>query len=492
MARIVIVGAGVGGLAVAARLAAKGHDVTVVERSDRIGGKLQTLRRDGFAFDLGPSLFTLPAVYRDLFRRTGHPLEDEVGLVETEPGFRYRFGDGSLLRLPGSSVGRTAATIGEQFGTQAGQDWRRLMDRAADIWRLTRTDVLGTAIDSPRQLMALSRPDALRAVAPWRRLHGLASSILHDPRLVTVLDRYATYSGSDPRRAPGALITIPFVEHTFGLWHLAGGLGTLADALRARAERAGATFRLGAAVTRIDHDAAGVRGVELHDGERLDAQIVVSDIDARLMPTLLGRRAPRSREHSYSGFAILAAVQGHSAELHHHNVWFPPAYRREFTDLAAGRPVHDPAVYICRPDDATMAPDGHEAWFVLVNAPRHGSGRAAFDWQEPGVSERYADHVLATLARRGTDIRDRVAWRIVQTPADLGARDGTDDGAIYGHPSHGAFSVLRRAPNVDPIPGLYRVGGTAHPGGGLPLVGMGAEIVAERIGRARRSRTADR
>lgn len=486
MARVVVVGAGPGGLAVAARLGAKGHEVTVLERSDRVGGKLHTLRRDGFAFDTGPSLFTLPAVYRDLFLKTGHPLEHEVDLVETEPGFRYQFADSSVLALPGSSVGRTCAAITDQLGPEAGDQWRALMARAAEVWRLTRTDVLGTAITGPRQLFALANMKDLRAVAPWRSLHGLARASVTDPRLRAVLDRYATYSGSQPDKAPGALVTVPFVEATFGLWHLGGGLGTLADALRTRCEKAGATVRLRTPVHRVTHDGTRVTGVLCGGGEHVAADIVVSDIDDTLLARMLDRpaRSPRSGR-SYSGFAILLALDGTTPQLHHHNVWFPADYAREFTDLAAGRPVRDPAIYVCRPADPAMAPAGAEAWFVLVNAPRHGTARDAHPW-DPATAEQYADHVLATLGHRsGIDLRDRMRWRIVQSPADLGAIDGTGDGAIYGAASHGAWSVLRRARNTDSLAGLYRVGGTAHPGGGLPLVGMGAEIVATLIGRAR-------
>lgn len=486
MARIVVIGAGAGGLAVAARLGAKRHDVTVVEAADRVGGKLHTLRREGFAFDVGPSLFTLPAVYRDLFLKTGPPLEQQVDLIETEPGFRYVFGDGTSLTLPGSSVGRTCAAIGEQFGAAAGESWRDLMGRAADIWRLTRTNVLGTAIEGPRQLMSLAKPRDLRTVAPWRSLHDMAQSTLTDPRLVTVMDRYATYSGSLPTKAPGALITIPFVEQTFGLWHIGGGLGNLATAMHERAGKAGVGFRLGTPVTRVTQVDGAVTGVETADGRRLEADIVVSDIDARVLPAMLtGVSAPERSRDSYSGFAILLAITGTTPELNHHNVWFPADYRGEFADLAAGRPVTDPAIYVCRPDDPSMAPPGCEAWFVLVNAPRHAPGADdGHDWSDAAAKERYADRILDLLAARGTDVRDRVRWRILQTPADLGERDGSGDGAIYGKASHGAMSVLQRARNVGPVKGLFQVGGTAHPGGGLPLVGMSAEIVADRIGRA--------
>lgn len=471
-------------MAAAARLGAKGHEVTVLERGDRVGGKLHTWTSDGFSFDVGPSLFTLPAVYLDLFLKTGRPLEHEVGLQEVEPGFRYAFPD-ATVRLPGSSIGRTAAAIGEQLGSEAEQSWRALMKRAGDVWALTRLDILGSEITGPRQLAGLAKsPASLRTVAPWLSLHRMARKHLSDPRLVQIMDRYATYSGSQPTQAPGALITIPFVEQTFGLWHISGGLGRLAEALQRRVQRVGATVRTGAEVAAIEHTGTGVTGVRLVDGERIAADIVVSDTDSRHLPELLGRSPSPTRGNSYSGFALLLAVDGRCEDLHHHNVWFPADYSREFTDLAAGRPPRDPAIYVCRPEDPQMAPPDAEAWFVLVNAPRHGDGTAdTFDYSDTPQTEAYADHILDLLAQRGCDIRDRIRWRRIQTPRDLGRSDGSGDGAIYGTASHGAMSVLRRARNTTTIPGLYLVGGTAHPGGGLPLVGMGAEIVAEKIGR---------
>jgi len=472
-------------LATAARLGAKGHAVTVLERNDRVGGKLHTWTADGFSFDTGPSLFTLPAVYLDLFLKTGRPLEHEVDLQEVEPGFHYAFPD-TVLDLPGSSIGRTTAAITDQWGTDAGESWRHLMKRAGAIWAMTREDILGREVTGPRQLAGLARsPASLRTVAPWLSLQQMTRKHLSDRRLLTIMDRYATYSGSQPGKAPGALITIPFVEQTFGIWHIGGGLGRLADALHRRVDRVGGHIRTGTEVVGIDHGDNGVTGVRLADGETVPADIVVSDIDARRLHVLLGRRAPAVTDNSYSGLALLLAVDGPSQGLAHHNVWFPADYSGEFADLAAGRPIRDPAIYVCRPDDPTMAPPGSEAWFVLVNAPRHGDGSGdTFDYGDPRIVADYADHVLATLAARGCDVRDRIRWREIRTPLDLGNTDGSGDGAIYGMASHGGMSVLRRAKNTHEVPGLFQVGGTAHPGGGLPLVGMGAEIVADRIGRA--------
>ena len=497
MSTVIVIGAGAGGLATAARLAARGHSVTVLEQGEQCGGKLATYRRDGFAFDTGPSLFTLPAVYRDLFLKTGGPLEEAVDLQELEPAFSYRFADGTRALMPGSGVGACATALGDALGGTAAADWKALMSRAGEMWRITRQPFLQSPLDGMRTLLPLARSAAdVRTIAPFTTLRSLGERTLRDPRLVTLLDRYATYQGSDPRKAPAVLATVPYVEQVFGAWHLGGGLGTLADALVQRCVDRGVTIRMRTDAVRILTDAGRASGVELADGMRLTADVVVANADASLVyGDLLAGEAPAARAlrslrratPSLAGFVILAAVRGRTPGLAHHNVWFPADYDAEFdaTFGRSARPVSDPTVYACVPDDPRMAPDGHESWFILVNAPRHGTGAGAVDWRAPGLAERYADEVLARLAERGTDIRDRLLWRELRTPADFATAVRAPGGAIYGTSSNGPRAAFQRPANRSPIPGLFLVGGSAHPGGGLPLVGMSAEIVAGLIGPAR-------
>ncbi|MGI4894292.1 MAG: phytoene desaturase family protein, partial [Janthinobacterium lividum] len=174
--------------------------------------------------------------------------------------------------------------------------------------------------------------------------------------------------------------------------------------------------------------------------------------------------------------------------LRHHTVLFPDDYDAEFADLAAGRPVLDPTVYVSAPDDPALRPDeDSEAWFVLVNAPVHDPGGRApggTDWTDPALVASYRDRVLTTMASRGLDVRDRLHWSEVRTPADLERATGSDGGAIYGTSSNGARSAFLRPANRSPVPGLFLVGGSAHPGGGLPLVGLSARIVADLVGPA--------
>jgi phytoene desaturase len=503
VAQVVVVGAGLGGLAVAARLATLGHHVTVCEQSKAIGGKLGWFARDGFGFDTGPSLLTLPAVYRDLFVKTGSALESEIELSPVDPVCHYRFADGAEVKVPNASRAGVTAALDAAFGPGSGAAWAALMDRAGEMWDVTRGPFLESPLDGFRGLLSESRKVSdLRTVAPWKSLRRLGHDYLPEPHLRMLLDRYATYTGSDPRRAPAALATVPYVEQTFGAWYVRGGLRQLGLALHQRVLDRRARVRTGSRVTAIELSAGRVSGVLLADGGRLPADIVVSDADAAslyadLVAPQAGRRSLaqlRRVTPSLSGFVLLLALEGRTPGLAHHTVLFPAAYDDEFDSVFGagphrGRPraTPDPAVYISAPDDPTLRPDDrHEAWFVLVNAPRHTPGERStgIDWDAPGVATTYADRILDVMAERGFDVRNRLLWREIRTPADLERATGSVGGSIYGSSSNGARAAFLRPANRSPVPGLFLVGGSAHPGGGLPLVGLSAAIVAELIGRA--------
>lgn len=497
---MVVVGAGLGGLAAAARLAAGGHSVTVLEQADQVGGKLGRFARDGHVFDTGPSLVTMPQVYRDLFTATGGPLEGAVDLVRLDPAVGYRFPDGTGLTMPGTP-GAVPGALDDALGAGAGDQWRTLMARAAAMWRISEGPFLRRPLRGAATLARLARnPADVATVAPWQSLRGLGRATVRDPRLRMLLDRYATYSGSDPRRAPAVLATVAHVEQAFGSWYVRGGLHRLAQAVAERAVERGAVLRTGTPVHRVLVQGGRAAGVELADGGRLPADVVVSGVDAAalyadLLPpgpaTAAGRRGLARATPSLSGVVLLLALRGRTPGLAHHSVLFPDDYDAEFDAIfgvgrhaGAPRPVADPTVYVSAPDDPALRPDeDSESWFVLVNAPRHDPARGV-DWDLPGLADRYAADVLGVLARRGLDVRDRLRWCVVRTPADLARDTGSVGGSIYGSSSNGARAAFLRPGNASPVPGLFLVGGSSHPGGGLPLVTLSAEIVAGLVGPA--------
>ena len=480
MARIVVIGAGLGGLAAAARLQALGHDVTVCERSPAIGGKLGTYERDGYRFDTGPSLLTMPFVFEELFAATGDGLAQTLDLQRVDPHCRYRFDDGTVLEVPASREA-LAGAMSDALGARAAQEWTQLQQRAARMWEVARGPFL-QAPGPPRLLeLAARQPSKLPVIAPGRSLRWLAESLLTDPRLQVLLERYATYAGSDPRRAPAALAATAFVEQEYGCWYVAGGLHRLASALAGRI----AAVRTATAVTGIDLAGGRVCGVTLEGGGQLAADAVVADVDAtHLYGTLLPRRRLVPKQvPSSAGFVMLLGITDPAPELAHHTVLFPAlegaGYAAEFDAVFTDYISADPTIYVSAPRDPAVAPPGGRAVFVLVNAPRQGR----FDWDTPGTGDIYARHLLGVMAQRGLELRNRLAFCETRSPADLARSTGAPGGAIYGTASHGA-AAFRRAANRSPVPGLFLTGASAHPGGGLPLVALSAAAVARLIGPA--------
>jgi phytoene desaturase len=492
--KVVVVGAGVGGLACAIRLAHAGHRVTVLERGSAPGGKCSRLERDGFRWDAGPSLLTMPWVFEELFAATGSPLAEELELLRVEPVTRYRFADGSAVELS-ADLPRALGAL-EAWSPGSGADWVRFLGVCAGMWRasvpfLTGPPPLSRVFDphhrlrlAPRRLGGgAARPDPLDLVRvrPWWTLRQLARACVRDPRLRLVVERFATYAGADPRRAPAALAVAGYVEHAFGAWHPRGGLYELVLAMARRLEALGGELRLDAEVRRIVVAGGRARGVETGAGHEPADAVVANADEAAVRRDLLDRshqpergafrwrRASRAAERSVSGLALMVGLRGSTPGLPHHGIAFPHDYDAELDDLFVDRrPVRDPTVYVSAPH--VTEGSGPDAWFVLVNAPPIGD---AADWE--AEAERLIDRL---------GVRDRIVARHLRTPADLARETGAVGGAIYGAAPHGRLGALRRPGNSVPgVRGLHLVGGTVHPGGGLPLVALGGARVAAEIGR---------
>lgn len=491
MSQIVVIGAGMGGLSAAARLQAFGHKVTVFERGKTYGGKLARYEKDGFVFDLGPSLFTIPSIYRDLFDRTGKPLDDTISIVAPESAFRYQFADGKVIYLPAADPGSVAVALGAALGPDAQQEWLQLIKRGSLAWQLTRTPILESPLTGLSDLIKLAkRPKDIWTIKPWQTLRGVGRKLFTDKELQYILDRYATYTGSDPRKTPAALVTIPYVEQVFGAWHITGGITKLADAVYQRCVDLGVEFKFETQVDEIQTKDDSVTGVKFNN-TILAADYVIANCDASLLYSKLlkhpltkkqARKLSRTTP-SLAGFILLLAVSGKTEGIAHHNIWFPEDYDQEFNSIfgKTPRPVADPTIYACVPDDDQMRPNKDcESWFILVNAPRHSE---KLNWDNPKLREEYAELIINKLESRGVAIKDRIIWQETLTPADLERRYAAPGGSIYGSSSNGALAAFLRPSNIGPVAGLYLVGGSSHPGGGLPLVGLSARIVAQLIGK---------
>ena len=474
---VAIIGGGVGGLACAIRLRAAGHHVTLLERNDVVGGKLALFERDGFSFDIGPSLMTLPHVFDELFRLAGTSLDEQLDLVRLDPQFRYSWRDGSTLDVPDDHA-ETAVAF-DRFAPGAGSQWIEFDDRGRTIWDISERTFFAGPMSNPLALLKrMESPRDLLDIDALRTLRRAARDTFDDDRLRQWVGRYATYSGSSPAKAPATLACIPHIESRFGCWYPMGGLRAIRDALAQVAVDSGVDVRTSCEVRSIASTPHRVTGVELVDGSYVDASVVVANADARhlyddLLPDDAASAKVRRARPSTSGFVLCIGARDKTPGIEHHNVWFSGDSYQEFREIDAGQLATDPTIYGCvsSTTDPSQAPEGDENWFLLVNTP-------------PGVevdTESYRDLVLERLAEHGVDLRRRMRFCATMTPADIEHNYRAPGGSIYGTSSNGMTAAFLRPANRGTKQGLYLVGGSSHPGGGLPLVTMSARIVADMI-----------
>ena len=488
---IVVIGAGLGGLATAIRTAAAGARVLVVEQDTQPGGKMNRRQVAGFSFDTGPSLITLPGVIAELFRAGGARLGDYLTLQPLHPICRYRFADGTEFAAD-SDLPAMLAAIGRLDPRDRAGYLRFLAFGRALFARAARPFLFQ---ERPRPLDLVRRRgwDVLR-IGALRTMDAAVRAHFHSPYLRQLFNRYATYSGSSPYRAPATLCLIPYLELTYGAWYIPGGLYRLVEALAQRAAEMGVALRTGTAVraVRCRPAAAGDRpaavGVDLATGETIAAGQVVVNADplyayrALLPPAYRPRREPAAwatpaDDLSSAGFVLLLGVDRDYPALDHHNIFFSGDYPAEFAALAARRPAPDPTVYVnyTSRSDPTQAPPGCGSLFVLVNAPALTPDAAWDRWAAP-----YRTRILARLQAAGLpDLRRHIVVSQTLTPADFAARYNAFGGAIYGFASNHPAAAFRRPANRAPgLDRLWFVGGSAHPGGGIPLALLSARIVA--------------
>lgn len=482
---VAIVGAGIGGLAAAARLAHAGARVTVFEQAAQAGGKATSTTLGGYRFDTGPSLFTLPEVFRAFFERLGRNLDKYLQPIPLAPLCGYGFADGTRLDSY-SDRARFAAEL-EAAGVAQAAELEAYLERSARLWEwagelfLTRSLHEPATYASRRGLKALLHAAQL---SPFTSLHAANARAFADPRAAQLFDRYATYNGSSPFRTPATMRIIPHVEYAFGGYALKGGIVALPRALERVARECGAEFRLGARVERIVVENGRCRGVEA-GGEFFPAEIVLSNADVlSTYRTLLGEpEAPEARrtarlEPSSSGLVFLWGVARSFPRLRVHNIFFSGDYRAEFDAIfgALDLPAN-PTIYVnvTSKVEAADAPPGGENWFVLLNAPRN----AGQDW--PTLAARARQAVLARLSRAlGCDLAPLIAEEKIIAPPDIERDTGSTCGSLYGIASHSPISAFLRHPNRSRrIGGLYFAGGSAHPGGGMPLALLSGMLAAD-------------
>jgi phytoene desaturase len=472
--KILVIGAGLGGLAAAIRLARAGHAVEIWEKNEEPGGKLRELRADGFTWGMGPSLLTMPQVLRDLFSAAGERLEDHLELVRLDSCCRYFWTDGTV--------------IDEDAAFWQRPDVARFLEYARGIYELSGEAYLNRP---PREFWRAFTPRNwpklrhLGKVATTRTLAEEVRRRIDDPRLRQIFLRFATYNGSSPYRTPATFNIIPYVEAEFGGWYVRGGLPRITEALANLAGKLGVTFRYGTTATDwngretvAQNGASSSADFLVCNGDALTASI--SFLSDHFRPGARRRRLTPAL--SSSGFILFLGVRGRDERLAHHNIFFSDDYPREFTEIHDEKiSPREPTLYLSLSarSDPAHAPDGHDNYFILVNAPAR---EPATPWTPP-ETKAYRDLVLARLEKFGLeDLPGRIVSERAFTPSDFATRDLARHGALYGWASHSVRTSLFRPP-LRSGRNLFFVGGTTHPGGGIPLVLLSGKMAAEMISR---------
>lgn len=480
--RIVIVGAGAGGLAAAADLAGAGMDVTVLERGSAEGGKMRQVPAGDVQVDAGPTVFTMRWVFEAMFADRGKSFAGAVSMARADILARHAWAEGGRLDLH-ADADASADAIAAFAGAKDGAAYLRFIAECRDIHDTLKDTFMAAQKPGPVELVQrVGDLGAMRRTRPfdtyWKRLEARFT----DPRLRQLFGRYATYVGSSPFLAPATLMLIAHVEQE-GVWIPEGGMRAVAGAVRALAEGAGAAFRMDAHVAEIIVASGRASGVVLANGEQIAADAVVFNGDAgALADGLLGAGARRAApalprgERSLSAVTWCASARTRGFPLSYHNVFFGDDYAAEFKSVFRERTVcAAPTVYVCAQDRPHGAvPDGPERLLVLINAPADGDLG-----EEDGAA--MAPRVIEMLSRCGLEIEGGLGPATMTGPAGFNALFPGTGGALYGRANHSSMASFARPGAASRISGLYLAGGSAHPGAGVPMATLSGRLAAARL-----------
>lgn len=482
--RVVVVGAGLSGLATALRLRGAGREVTVVERGPEPGGRAGVVRRSGYVLDTGPSVFTAPEILDDTFAAVGDKLADRVRLLPLETTYRARFADGSQLDVH-ADPDAFAAEVARLAGPAEAGNLRRYLADLAELYRLQLTTFIDRNLDSPLDLLGPELPALVRR-GGFGRLSRHVARAFDDERLRRLFSFQALYAGVSPFRAIAAYAVIAQLDIGAGVWHPVGGIGAVPRAMADAAADAGVEFRFDGTVTALDVQAGRVSAVRLAGGERLpaDAVVVTTDAPWRLVP---GLRAPRRPVWSPSCVALHLGVRDPLPGQGHHTISFGAAWEQVFAELTQqGRPMSDPSLLVSMPSvtDRSLAPVGGQVLSVVAPTPnldRRSGGNPDLDWAALGP--RYRDELLGVLEARGwTGLTGAIEVEQLATPLDWAAQ-----GMAAGTPFALAHTVGQTGPFRPPtLPrrgpeNVVLAGSSVQPGVGVPMVLISGRLAAERI-----------
>jgi len=479
--RIIIIGAGPGGLASAMLLAKAGVEVTILEQQPRVGGRTSAIESNGYRFDLGPTFFLYPQILEEIFQSVGRDLQQEVPMTKLDPQYRITFGAGGELNAT-PDLARMEAEIAKLSPPDAPQ-FRRFME-----YNRRKLEKFAPCLQTPflgwKSLVSARLLAVLPYLKPWKSLHAELADYFTDPRLQLAFTFQSKYLGMSPFQCPSLFSILSFLEYEHGIWHPTGGCNALTQGMARVAQELGVQIRLNAPVEQIlfqGRRAVGVRTA--HGEERADGVMVNADFGhamTRLVPNGLRRRWSDEKiarkDFSCSTFMLYLGVDGKFDQLAHHNIYVAKDYRRNLDEIERQHVLsEDPSFYVANPvrTDATMAPPGQSALYVLLPVTHQHPN---VDWNRERA--RYRAVALRQLAKLGiTNLESRIRFERVITPADWESKVNIYRGATFNL-SHSFAQMLHLRPQnrFEELDRLYLVGGGTHPGSGLPVIFESARI----------------
>jgi diapolycopene oxygenase len=491
--RVAVIGSGLGGLAAACTLAARGYEVEVFEKNPWLGGKAAVLAEQGFRFDMGPTILIQPSVLRRVFCEAGRTMSDYLEMVRLDPQWRCFFDDGSVLDLKHDVTEMAASLEGTEPGL--GTRFTEFMELSERLHTISDKFFFWKSVGSMRDTFDVGgsfQLSVLKDVLSMRlgqSVSGTIREFIKHPRVAQMLDHYVQYVGSSPDESPAILCSIGHMQAEQGIWYPKGGTRAVPEALVRLGRELGVRFHPSTEVSRVLVDDGVITGLETGSGETHSFSAIVSNEDAvRTHRELLGG-APaesfekrRKYEPACSGVVLYLGLNRRYEHLAHHDFVFSRDPREEFHhiyDLA--EPAPDPTCYLASTTgtDPATAPAGGDALYVLVHTPFL---RPKHNWDQ--MFPAYRQVILNKLKRTAglTDIEDRIVYERALTPVDIHERYRVLNGAIYGISSHGRLTGAFKPANESPdVQGLYLAGGAAHPGPGMPMVMMSGWIAADAL-----------
>jgi len=486
--KAIVIGTGVGGLAIAIRLALKGYQVDVFEKNSYPGGKLSAFEKDGFRFDAGPSLFTQPQNIEELFTLAGESLDQYFSYQSVPIANKYFYENGKQV-----NAYTNAEDFAKEMKLQLNEDPKVVLKYLQQSKKLYENIGLLFLEHSLHRVKTWFHSRVFKALSTvklsylFQSLHQYNSSKFTSPEAVQLFNRFATYNGSSPYKTPAMLSLIPHLEQNEGTFYPTGGMISITNALYQLALNKGVKFHFDSPVQRIIHDNGNISGVEVNE-QIYSAKIVVSNADVyftykNLLANPSMAKKVLKQERSSSAVIFYWGIKKKFPQLELHNIFFSKEYKNEFEDIfKMGKLTTDPTVYIniTSKMQANQSPEGKENWFVMVNAPAN-TGQ---NWEE--LKNVLRENILLKLSRMlGEDIGELIETEHTLDPIMIEQQTASYMGSLYGTSSNSKLAAfLRHANFTSAIKGLYFCGGSVHPGGGIPLCLKSAKIVSDLIVKA--------